>query len=49
MPVDQYPKYNIVGRMLGPKGSTLRGVEKQSGCRVQIRGRGSVRDPEKVM
>ncbi|CAL9147409.1 KH domain-containing protein At5g56140 isoform X1 [Musa acuminata AAA Group] len=45
IPVDQYPNYNFVGRLLGPRGNSLKRVEANTGCRVLIRGRGSIKDP----
>ncbi|KAL6999041.1 hypothetical protein U1Q18_000209 [Sarracenia purpurea var. burkii] len=47
IPVDQYPNFNFVGRLLGPRGNSLKRVEASTGCRVLIRGRGSVKDPAK--
>ncbi|KAL1556112.1 KH domain-containing protein isoform X2 [Salvia divinorum] len=45
IPVDQYPSYNFVGRLLGPRGNSLKRVEATTECRVLIRGRGSIKDP----
>lgn len=51
IPVDQYPslplQYNFVGRLLGPRGNSLKRVEATTECRVLIRGRGSIKDPVK--
>ncbi|KAL4346506.1 hypothetical protein GQ457_17G001400 [Hibiscus cannabinus] len=56
VPVDQYPsvrntevssKYNFVGRILGPRGNSLKRVEVVTGCRVYIRGKGSIKDSVK--
>ncbi|KAH7288125.1 hypothetical protein KP509_31G013300 [Ceratopteris richardii] len=47
VPVDKYPTFNFVGRLLGPRGNSLKRVESSTGCRVFIRGRGSVRDTDK--
>ncbi|KAJ4867827.1 KH domain-containing protein [Raphanus sativus] len=47
IPVDKYPNYNFVGRLLGPRGNSLKRVEASSECRVLIRGRGSIKDPVK--
>ncbi|KAK7276143.1 hypothetical protein RIF29_17276 [Crotalaria pallida] len=47
IPYDSYPNFNFVGRLLGPRGNSLRRVEATTGCRVYIRGRGSVKDPDK--
>ncbi|KAK8589156.1 hypothetical protein V6N13_088023 [Hibiscus sabdariffa] len=45
IPVDKYPNYNFVGRLLGPRGNSLKRVEANTECRVLIRGRGSIKDP----
>ncbi|GAY63184.1 hypothetical protein CUMW_223590 [Citrus unshiu] len=44
VPVDKYPNFNFVGRILGPRGNSLKRVEAMTECRVFIRGRGSVKD-----
>ncbi|KAH9684986.1 KH domain-containing protein [Citrus sinensis] len=45
VPVDKYPnQFNFVGRILGPRGNSLKRVEAMTECRVFIRGRGSVKD-----
>ncbi|XP_062169228.1 KH domain-containing protein At5g56140 isoform X3 [Alnus glutinosa] len=38
-------EYNFVGRLLGPRGNSLKRVEASTECRVLIRGRGSIKDP----
>ncbi|KAG8098745.1 hypothetical protein GUJ93_ZPchr0013g34368 [Zizania palustris] len=47
IPVDSYPNFNFVGRILGPRGNSLKRVEASTGCRVFIRGKGSIKDPGK--
>ncbi|KAE8653803.1 KH domain-containing protein [Hibiscus syriacus] len=47
IPVDTYPTFNFVGRFLGPRGNSLKRVEATTGCRIYIRGKGSIKDPEK--
>nr|ACJ85158.1 unknown [Medicago truncatula] len=38
VPVDKYPnQYNFVGRILGPRGNSLKRVEAMTECRVYIR------------
>lgn len=49
VPVDKYPNYNFVGRILGPRGNSLKRVEALTECRVYIRGKGSVKDSVKVL
>ncbi|KAL4554646.1 hypothetical protein LXL04_037245 [Taraxacum kok-saghyz] len=47
IPVASYPNFNFVGRLLGPRGNSLKRVEASTDCRVLIRGRGSIKDPTK--
>ncbi|CAL9775908.1 unnamed protein product [Musa acuminata subsp. burmannicoides] len=47
VPVNKYPNYNFVGRLLGPRGNSLKRVEASTQCRVYIRGQGSVKDSVK--
>ncbi|XP_011092287.1 KH domain-containing protein At1g09660/At1g09670 [Sesamum indicum] len=44
VPVEKYPNYNFVGRILGPRGNSLKRVEAMTECRIFIRGQGSVKD-----
>ncbi|CAN6696389.1 unnamed protein product [Malus baccata var. baccata] len=47
IPVDSFPNFNFVGRLLGPRGNSLKRVEASTGCRVYIRGKCSIRDIDK--
>ncbi|KAK8631266.1 hypothetical protein V6N13_080021 [Hibiscus sabdariffa] len=47
IPVDTYPNFNFVGRLLGPRGNSLKRVEATTGCRVYVRGKGSIKDSDK--
>nr|GEW17801.1 KH domain-containing protein At3g08620-like [Tanacetum cinerariifolium] len=47
IPVNNFPNFNFVGRLLGPRGNSLKRVEASTGCRVFIRGQGSIKDAEK--
>ncbi|GAU98288.1 hypothetical protein RvY_09452-2 [Ramazzottius varieornatus] len=49
VPVKEYPDFNFVGRILGPRGLTAKELEKQTGCKIMIRGKGSMRDKNKEM
>lgn len=48
VPAEQYPDYNFVGRLLGPRGATLKRLERDTGCRIMIRGKGSIRKDKEV-
>uniref|UniRef100_A0A1I7RIE9 KH domain-containing protein n=1 Tax=Bursaphelenchus xylophilus TaxID=6326 RepID=A0A1I7RIE9_BURXY len=47
VPVSKYPEYNFVGRILGPRGMTAKQLETETGCRIMVRGKGSMRDKKK--
>ncbi|CAL9148848.1 unnamed protein product [Musa hybrid cultivar] len=47
IPIDKFPTFNFVGRLLGPRGNSLKRVEANTDCRILIRGRGSIKDPTK--
>jgi len=42
IPVKEYPDYNFIGLLIGPRGSTQKDMEKESGAKIAIRGKGSV-------
>lgn len=44
IPVKDYPDINFVGFLLGPRGNTLRKLQEDSGAKLAIRGKGSVKD-----
>jgi len=44
IPVDKYPGYNFIGLILGPRGITQKQMERESGAKVALRGKGSVKD-----
>ncbi|XP_014679894.1 PREDICTED: protein quaking-B-like, partial [Priapulus caudatus] len=39
--------FNFVGRILGPRGMTAKQLEQDTGCKIMIRGKGSMRDKKK--
>lgn len=47
VPVEEHPEYNFVGRILGPRGMTAKQLEQETGCKIMVRGRGSMRDKKK--
>ncbi|XP_017481704.1 PREDICTED: KH domain-containing, RNA-binding, signal transduction-associated protein 2-like [Rhagoletis zephyria] len=44
VPIKQYPKFNFTGKILGPKGNSLRRLQDETQCRIVIKGRNSIRD-----
>lgn len=42
-------QYNFVGRILGPRGMTAKQLEQETGCKIMVRGKGSMRDKKKVI
>merc|ERR1712012_1234107 len=47
VPVKEHPDFNFVGRILGPRGMTTKQLEQETGCKIMVRGRGSMRDKKK--
>lgn len=37
-----------MGRILGPRGMTAKQLEQETGCKIMVRGKGSMRDKKKV-
>ncbi|KAF2834746.1 hypothetical protein M501DRAFT_983614, partial [Patellaria atrata CBS 101060] len=44
VPVNDYPEINFIGLLIGPRGNTLKKMESQSGAKIAIRGKGSVKE-----
>ena len=47
VPVREYPSFNFVGKLLGPKGNTLKRLQANTHTKISILGRGSTRDRDK--
>ncbi|XP_044761942.1 KH domain-containing, RNA-binding, signal transduction-associated protein 3-like [Coccinella septempunctata] len=45
VPVQDHPKFNFVGKLLGPKGNSLKRLQEETMCKMSILGKGSMRDP----
>ncbi|KAG8230811.1 hypothetical protein J437_LFUL010591 [Ladona fulva] len=45
--VPESPNHSLVGKILGPRGNTAKQIEMDTGCKILIRGRGSLRDKVK--
>ncbi|EAS32744.3 branchpoint-bridging protein [Coccidioides immitis RS] len=44
VPVNDYPEINFIGLLIGPRGNTLKKMEAESGAKIAIRGKGSVKE-----
>ncbi|XKL66759.1 hypothetical protein PGB90_010179 [Kerria lacca] len=47
VPVRDHPKFNFVGKLLGPKGNSLKRLQEETMTKMAILGRGSMRDRHK--
>lgn len=45
---DVSSQFNFVGRILGPRGLTAKQLEAETGCKIMVRGKSSMRDKKKV-
>jgi splicing factor 1 len=44
IPTREFPEINFIGLLIGPRGNTLKKLESDSGAKVSIRGKGSVKE-----
>ncbi|KAI9321931.1 hypothetical protein DFJ73DRAFT_634855, partial [Zopfochytrium polystomum] len=44
IPAKDYPDINFIGLLIGPRGNTLKKMEADSGAKISIRGKGSIKD-----
>jgi len=47
IPIDKHPNYNFIGLIIGPRGKTQKELEAKTGCKIAIRGKGSVKEGAK--
>lgn len=47
VPVKEHPRFNFVGKLLGPKGNSLKRLQEETMTKMAILGRGSMRDKAK--
>lgn len=40
-------KFNFVGKLLGPKGNSMKRLQEETMCKMAVLGRGSMRDRKK--
>ncbi|KAJ2800796.1 hypothetical protein H4R20_003928, partial [Coemansia guatemalensis] len=44
IPVEENPGLNFIGLLIGPRGNTLKKIESDSGTKISIRGKGSIKE-----
>lgn len=44
IPQDNHPEVNFIGLLIGPRGNTLKKMEKESCAKIMIRGKGSIKE-----
>uniref|UniRef100_A0A1I7ZDE2 Branchpoint-bridging protein n=1 Tax=Steinernema glaseri TaxID=37863 RepID=A0A1I7ZDE2_9BILA len=44
IPQEEHPEINFVGLLIGPRGNTLKALETETGAKIIIRGKGSVKE-----
>ncbi|MCO5578567.1 hypothetical protein L7F22_032422 [Adiantum nelumboides] len=44
IPVKDYPGYNFIGLIIGPRGNTQKRMERETGAKIVIRGKGSAKE-----
>jgi len=44
IPSMEFPEINFIGQLLGPRGNTLKKMETESGAKISIRGKGSIKE-----
>jgi len=47
IPVREHPKFNFVGKLLGPKGNSMKRLQEETMTKMAVLGRGSMRDKQK--
>jgi len=41
-------QFNFVGKILGPQGNTIKRLQEETGAKISVLGKGSMRDKAKV-
>ncbi|EJD06765.1 uncharacterized protein FOMMEDRAFT_17228 [Fomitiporia mediterranea MF3/22] len=44
IPTKEFPEINFFGLLVGPRGNSLKKMERESGAKISIRGKGSVKE-----
>jgi splicing factor 1 len=37
IPIEDFPEYNFIGLIIGPRGNTQKRMERETGCKIAIR------------
>lgn len=45
IPVKEFPDYNFVGLIIGPRGNTTKRMENETGAKIHVRGKGCSKTP----
>lgn len=43
-----FEQFNFVGKLLGPKGNSMKRLQEETMCKMAVLGRGSMKDRQKV-
>ncbi|KAL5981577.1 hypothetical protein ACLOJK_015640 [Asimina triloba] len=44
IPLKEYPECNFTGLIIGPRGSTLKRMERETGARIRVKGKGLLKE-----
>ena len=44
IPQKEFPSYNFIGLIIGPRGNTQKRMQKETNTKIAIRGKGSVKE-----
>lgn len=47
VPIREHPKFNFVGKLLGPKGNSMKRLQEDTMTKMAVLGRGSMKDKQK--
>ncbi|XP_049763064.1 KH domain-containing, RNA-binding, signal transduction-associated protein 2-like isoform X2 [Schistocerca gregaria] len=47
VPIKEHPKFNFVGKLLGPKGNSMKRLQEDTMTKMAVLGRGSMKDKQK--
>ena len=48
VPVKEHPKFNFVGKLLGPKGNSMKRLQEDTMTKMAVLGKGSMRNKQQV-